>query len=311
MTATDPQSTHRADGKCSFDSIYDQPDPSAYYTTLKPLRYQIPHHAQPIFRRAARAVSRLRGGRTPIEMLDLCCGYGVNGALLNHEASMDDLYRHYRRAPVEAGTLPRRLEQDCAHFHKRRVGQPYARVTGIDVAGHALDYGKAVGLLDSALHINLEEGLPSEAACARLARADLITVTGGLSYIGAATFARLMGLFPRHRLPWVIAFPLRHTDFSPCAEVLEEAGLAVECWTRWAYPHRAYGDAEERERIVGAIESDGGDAVGKPANRSHIEAVMYVARPVMDMERCDLSELVGADQRSGAAPRPWEEARPG
>jgi SAM-dependent methyltransferase len=294
MTGTDDRGSHRPDGKCSFDSIYDQADPSAYYTTLKPLRYQIPAHAQPVFRRAARAISRLRGGRSPIEMLDLCCGYGINGALINHAVSMDELYRLYKRPAADAGTRRGRLERDAAYFHKHRVPQPFARVTGIDVAGNALDYAHAAGLLDSALHVDLESGLPGEAERARLSRADLITVTGGLSYIGARTFGRLMGLYPAHRLPWVIAFPLRHTDFSPCEAVFERAGMRVECWSRFAFPHRAYGDAEERTRIMAAVQDDS-DPIAAPVNRSHIEAVLYLARPEIDAERSAIADLVRSD----------------
>ncbi|NJP82748.1 hypothetical protein HCK01_36675, partial [Streptomyces sp. AA8] len=40
-------------GMTSFDKIYDQPDPRAYFTVLGPLEYQTPHHAQSVFRRMA------------------------------------------------------------------------------------------------------------------------------------------------------------------------------------------------------------------------------------------------------------------
>ena len=48
-------------GKKSFGSIYDQPDPIAYFSALRPLRYMAPHHGQSVFRAAARAFSRMRG----------------------------------------------------------------------------------------------------------------------------------------------------------------------------------------------------------------------------------------------------------
>ncbi|EST36825.1 hypothetical protein [Streptomyces roseochromogenus] len=42
-----------AGGKARFDDIYDRPDPRAYFRRLAPLEYEIPHHAQPVFRQAA------------------------------------------------------------------------------------------------------------------------------------------------------------------------------------------------------------------------------------------------------------------
>ncbi len=42
-----------AGGKSRFDDIYDRPDPRAYFQRLAPLEYEIPHHAQPVFRQVA------------------------------------------------------------------------------------------------------------------------------------------------------------------------------------------------------------------------------------------------------------------
>lgn len=271
-------------GKRSFSGVYDQPDPVDYFTSLRPLRYMTPHHAQPVLRAAARAIARIRS-RAPVEMLDLCSGYGVNGALINHDLLMEDLYRHFVRS--------RGTGQDAALFRKRRLPVPLARVTGVDVAENALAYARGAGLLDDTVRIDLETASPSADQARRLARADMITVTGGFSYVGARTLGRLLALFPRDRLPWMLSFPLRHTDFSACERVFERFGLQVESWDRWAYPHRLFADPAERAGVLAAHDPDA-DPVAAPPSRSHLEAVLYVARPEEDANRCPLPDLVRA-----------------
>src|SRR5260370_26229501 len=68
-----------ADPKADFSDIYTQPDPREYYRTLHALDYQVRQQAVPVFR-AVLAASR-RAGRTRT-VLDLCCSYGVNSAML-------------------------------------------------------------------------------------------------------------------------------------------------------------------------------------------------------------------------------------
>ncbi|MEZ5668707.1 MAG: hypothetical protein R3F55_14950 [Alphaproteobacteria bacterium] len=285
-----PDAARLASGKCAFDDIYDQPVPDAYFTRLKPLQYQTPHHAQPVFRRAARALAGLRG-RRPVEVLDLCCGYGVNAALLNHRVSLADLYRRFRLARQARTSHDQRIGGDAAYFRQRGIAPRPARVTGVDVAANALVYARAVGLLEQSVNVDLETGRLDAAAAAGLARADLVTVTGGFSYIGARSLSRLLGLYPARRQPWVVALPLRQMDFSACEAALQRAGLTVETWSRWPMPHRRFADATERDATLAAIDPDG-DPIRRPPSRSHLEAVLYVARPEADAARLPLADLV-------------------
>ncbi|MFB6812383.1 hypothetical protein [Streptomyces sp. NPDC056387] len=94
-------------GMTSFDDVYGLPDPRGHFGRLGPYGYQTPGHAQPVFRALA--------GELPPErraVLDLCCSYGIDAALLNHDLTLDDLYAHYtsprpagRPAPVAAFVL--------------------------------------------------------------------------------------------------------------------------------------------------------------------------------------------------------------
>lgn len=309
---TSSEKAMRTAGKRSFDNIYDQPDPVDYFSALKPLRYLAPHHGQSVFRAAAKALSRMRG-RKPVEMLDLCTGYGVNGALINHDITMDDIYRQTTGAEVRGLSYADRRRRDAAWFAKRRLANPLARVTGVDVAGNALDYAQDVGVLDRALQINLEDTAPTADQARQLSRADMITVTGGLSYIGPRSMSRLLGLYPEIRMPWILAFPLRHTDFSGCERVFERFGMQVEMWGRWTYPHRLFADATERDQVLGAFDPDA-DPISATVSREYFEALLYVARPEADVTRCALSELVqarplGIGPRGRPAPVAGEGAR--
>lgn len=294
-------------GKKSFGNIYDRPDPVAYFSALRPLRYLAPHHGQTVFRTAARALSRIRGNKM-VEMLDLCTGYGVNGALINHNISMDDLYRHYKATETQALELDELKDKDRAFFRKHRLQQPLARVTGTDVAANALSYASDVGILDSALQIDLEAApLPAD-QIPRLAKADMITVTGGFSYIGARSLMRLLSIFPDDRMPWILAFPLRHTDFSDCEAVFERFGLQVEQWERWAFQHRNFANDGERAAVAEAFDPED-DPIDQPISDRHFQASLYVARPEPDVARCALSELIAPNGTSSRTRAPLEPER--
>ena len=83
--------------KTNFDDIYDQPDPRAYYRWLGSYDYAVPHYGKQMFRQVMDAL--------PVAnptLVDLCCSYGVNSALLKHDLELSDLYEHYT-SPEVAG----------------------------------------------------------------------------------------------------------------------------------------------------------------------------------------------------------------
>jgi hypothetical protein len=81
MTTNGPlTSTNKTD----FHTIYSRPDPRAYFGVLAPLGYQIPQRALPVIE----TVLAASGART---MLDVCCSYGINAALLRHDLDLDQI----------------------------------------------------------------------------------------------------------------------------------------------------------------------------------------------------------------------------
>jgi len=148
-----------AAGKVSLDHIYTQPDPRAYFTTLRTLEYQIPQLAKAHFGRLVQELRETRRVRRAT-VLDVGCSYGINAALLRCGATMNDLYDRYcgYDASVERSTLLARDRQwTRAHTHPDRL-----RILGLDVSSEALAYAVASGLLDDAVNADLENGEVTE-----------------------------------------------------------------------------------------------------------------------------------------------------
>ncbi|MEU5213155.1 hypothetical protein [Streptomyces sp. NPDC020742] len=275
-------------GKADFEAIYNCPDPRRYFTTLQPLEYQIPHHGQAVFRAVAETLQRRRGDRPPLNVVDLCCSYGVNAALLNHRLSLADLYGRYTAARPETPTPHQLAEDDRTFFATRRHAEAF-RVTGVDAAGHAVDYARSVGLLDHGFAENLELGEPSPALRGALAGTDLITVTGGVGYITARTFGRLLDCVSSP--PWVAAFVLREVSYRPVSALLARAGLVTEKLTTRTFRQRRFADGDERRSALEALAGRGLSITGKESDGFY-HADLYLSRPAADVAACPMAELL-------------------
>ena len=85
-------------GKVSLDHIYTEPNPRAYFTTLRGLEYQVPQVAKPHFEGLVEDYRRATGVAVP-QILDIGCSYGINAALVKYNATMDELYERYCDGP--------------------------------------------------------------------------------------------------------------------------------------------------------------------------------------------------------------------
>ncbi|MEZ0090831.1 hypothetical protein [Streptacidiphilus sp. EB129] len=261
-------------GKSTFEDIYDQPDPRAYFTRLRPLRYQTPHHAQPVFRRLLDQRARLNAPGNSVKVVDLCCSYGINAALVNHNLTLEDLYARYTGPKTAGLSTPELIEADKEFYavHRREQAVPFI---GIDVAPRAVAYASAVGLLDGAFAENLETG-PASAKLARaVAAAGLITITGGVGYIGPRTFDTVLS---HTRSPaWVAAFTLRMVDYRPIADTLAARGLVTHTSPE-TYPQRRFTDDAEQQRAIARATATGHDPTGREAN-GYYHTLLHQSRP--------------------------------
>ncbi|MFG2650534.1 hypothetical protein [Streptomyces sp. NPDC048436] len=255
--------TTTAAGKTRFDDIYNQPDPRAYFRTLSPLRYEIPQQAQDVFRRTLAQRSAVRGTHLPVTVLDLCCSYGINAALLNHDLTLADLYAHYTSEATGSLSRGELIEFDKEFYASRRRTDAVP-VIGVDTAENATRYALEVGLLDEAYAENLERHPPSDGLRSAVGRVGLITVTGGIGYITHRTFDALLDAT---RLPvWVSAFVLRTVPYQPILASLDAHGLATETDPERAYPQRLFTDLTEQRNAVDQVLKAGDDPTGLEAD---------------------------------------------
>ncbi|WP_051371105.1 hypothetical protein [Streptomyces sp. 142MFCol3.1] len=265
-----------ADGKARFDDIYDRPDPRAYFGRLAPLEYEIPHHAQPVFRQVAAERAALDDGcpRRPA-VLDVCCSYGINAALLNHDITLGQMYERYTSPACRAMSTAELAALDKEFYAERR--RPDAvPVFGLDVAAPAVRYAVEVGLLDAAFTDDLEQGSPGPGLRRALSEVGLITLTGGGSYITARTFAALLD--GTRRPVWVSAFVLRTVSYHPIVRTLAAHGLGTTVDASRTYPQRLFADERERRYAIAAVRALGGDPAGREEH-GRFQSLRYESRP--------------------------------
>lgn len=257
--------------KTNFGAIYDQRDPRAYFSTLRPYEYVIPQHG-------ADAFSRLIEARAPhpCTVLDLCCSYGIVGTLLRTDLRLDDLYAHYAAMESRPAEDLRRADRTLIADHRR---EPAPRVIGLDVAPNAVAYGVDIAAMDAGVTDNLETGPPSDRLAELLADVDIIATTGGVGYVTEKTFDRL--LRSCRETVWVASLCLRTYDYTPIADTLAAHGLRTERMSRTFRQRRFTGD-DEREWATSRVVERGLDPAGKESDGWY-HANLFLSRPEGDI----------------------------
>ncbi len=270
--------------KTDFDSIYDRPDPRAYYATLAPLDYAIPQHGCDV---AARLLEDLRETRPDPTVLDVCCSYGVLAMLLKTDLDLGKLTEHYgdpdkvELSTEEMAAADRRVLEE--HRHPRAP-----RMLGLDVAANAVAYAVGTGALDDGAVENLEADEPTDRLVDLLSGVDLVTTTGGVGYVTDRTFDHLARLTPDST--WFATFCLRTYDFTPVAEALSRHGLRTETAAA-TRRQRRFTDPDEQQWAVTAAAALGFDPTGKE-EQGYYHAQLHVSRPEAVAAATPLAELL-------------------
>jgi SAM-dependent methyltransferase len=266
-----------------FDEIYSRPDPRSYFAALGPLDYRTPHHAQAVFRRL---VPLACGSGAPV--LDVCCSYGFNAALLNHQVTWEELRERYTSPAVARMTTGELIASDRRYYAARRR-EDAVDVVGLDIAAPAIAYACAVGLLAAGFAENLESGAPGPALRRAARGVGLITLTGGASFLSARTFDALLA--GRGEPPWVAAFVLRTGSFDAVATGLDRHGLTTEEYGGRTYPQRRFTDAGEQRGAVAAVRAAGGDPRGRECD-GYFHTALHLARPAAHAAAYPLGALL-------------------
>lgn len=295
---SNPYARHNEQNKANFDGVYDLPDPRGYFEALGSLDYRAPEHGRRVF--SALLGAMREDGNVP-KVLDLCCSYGVNAALLKHDLTLDDLYARYA-SPDLAGLSAEDLARADAEFYASRKRELPPEVIGTDVAGNALSYALRAGLLDGGSAENLEETEPSEALRRHTRGARLVTVTGGVGYVWERTFERMLSCVmdspdgdANHKPPWVAAFAVRFVDYAPIADVLARRGLVTEKLSTRTFPQRRFENDAEREHVLRELAAAGIDPAGKEESGWY-HADLYLSRPAEEVAEAPVNELLGVSE---------------
>ncbi|MFG2349748.1 hypothetical protein [Streptomyces phaeochromogenes] len=278
ITAPDESAACDQTEMTSFDEVYDQPDPRHFFRLLGHWDYQTPHHAQGVFRRLAAARTRTPRAAAPITVLDICCSYGINAALLNHDLTLDDLYAHYTSPQATALTTTELIEWDRAYYAAHRRPDAH-RVIGIDIAANAISYALAVGLLDEGFTENLETTPPTPALLRAARPTHLVTVTGGASFLSPRTFQPLLAA--AHDPVWIAAFVLRTGSYHRIADGLTSHGLITEKAAARTYPQRRFTSVQEQRYTITAVTAAGEDPRGKETH-GYFHTALHMSRPPKD-----------------------------
>ncbi|MEC5293659.1 class I SAM-dependent methyltransferase [Aurantimonas sp. C2-3-R2] len=268
-----------------MNDIYNMREPTDYFLRLSSLDYQIPQEAKPRFQRLIEARRRATGSEAA-KVVDIGCSYGINGALLKHHLSMDDLYRHY--AAVEPSDSEARLVRDRNFYAE--PADPALTMIGIDPADRALSYAIDMGILDAGISTDLETRDPTPEDAATIENADLIISTGCIGYVTETTLERLLKSSYRSN-PWMAHFVLRMFDFSASEEMLRRHGYVTEK-VDGLFRQRRFASANERRHVLDNLHRLGIDATGAEADGWYL-AELHVARPEKNAKSVPLGEILG------------------
>jgi hypothetical protein len=277
------------DGKANFDAIYNGEDPRSYFGELGSLDYEIPQQGQEVF--AALLDARTGGSPQDATVFDLCCSYGVNAALMTCDLDLGDLTKRYVGDDLR-GLTPEGVRESDAEFYSKHRQPEAPTVAGLDISERAVDYAQHVGLLEPGIACNLEEDDPTDQVAEVMREADLVTVTGGIGYIGVRTFAKLFDLVDSGRKPWLASFVLRRYSFSDIADALSRRGYVSERLPGRTFPQRRFANADEREFTLRHLEEAGLDVTNREAEGWY-HTDMYLTRPAEEAYEHPIAELLG------------------
>jgi hypothetical protein len=261
-------------GKVSLDHIYAQPDPRAYFSTLRELDYYIPQLAKPYFTQLIQDYRRSQRVTAP-KVVDVGCSYGINAALLKFDVTMDELYERYCGPDADTQSRSELLVRDQELVRSRsRLGRAY--FAGLDSSYPALSYAHTAGFIDTAVHADLEVGDPTDLQREQLAGADLVISTGCIGYVTERTIARVIDA-NSERPPWMAHFVLRMFPFEPVAECLAELGYDTVYHERM-FKQRRFASAEEQSLVLDTLSGVGVDPRGLETD-GWLYAQLNVSRP--------------------------------
>jgi hypothetical protein len=280
-----PPGTFDSTGKVILGSIYNSPDPRAYWRTLSALDYRVPQEAKPYFLCCIAARREQIGASCFGTIVDLGCSYGINSMLLRFNLGIADLRQRYAR-PDRALLGRNNL---IAHDRRLEVCRDFlgVRFVGVDVSRQAAAYATEAGLLDDVIVADLEQRSLRLDEASRVADAALIISTGCFGYITEATLTRI--LQPCREQPWMVHTVLRMFDFAPAEEALARCGY-VSSRSSLLLRQRRFDSRREQERILDRLCGMGIDPSGLESE-GWLYAHIFLSRPASQADTASLRRI--------------------
>jgi asparagine synthase (glutamine-hydrolysing) len=275
-----------------FGLIYNVVSSRPYFRRMKELDYQIPASANLVYNWCVEEIRRISGARK-LTVLDLCAGYGINGALMKGEHSLEQLYTYAADNKADDVSHP---FFDCLSLAAQNIDEDL-RIVGLDIADNALTYGCAAGFMDDAFTIDLEKEAMSLQIQTAISDCSLITITGGFSFVGVKTFEKILDSLDEAGAakPWIAGFPLLHTELGDLLSLLNSHGYVVQPVLKHRLRQRRFANSNERRREQEALD----DADIMASDDSYFESHLLLAQPpgmpglpseILE-DRCMLSEV--------------------
>ncbi|GGF35450.1 methyltransferase type 12 [Marmoricola endophyticus] len=280
-------------GKADFEDIYTAPDPRPYFRTLGPLDYRIPGEMLPLVVQALRSAP---GPQRPV--LDLCCSYGLNGALLRTDLDFAGLTAHYTGADLDEGTPEARIAADREFVGAHLRGDAPV-VRGLDIAAPAIDHSVAVGTLSAGWAEDLESADPSAELAAGIADTGLLICTGGIGYVSQTSVERILGCLEHPERVWVLCSVLRSVSYDAVRGACSSYGLVTEQVPVPPLRQRRFADATEARSAVEGARAWGCDTTGLEDD-GWWYAEAWLSRPAADAEALPVEDLAAAAGRLAA-----------
>jgi len=259
-----------------YDDIYDLPDCRAYYRAMHHAGFRTAHHAAAGFRAARAELMRLRG-LDQLGILDFASGYGIGAALIRHRVGLEDVLARYQNPALHDLSTREVIARDAAWLMGYRDPENRDRFAGIDIAEHALAYGRAAGIYDAAFAENLQAEAPSAELADWLTGCDLIVECGSVAHMLPQALDRVLTAAASRR-PWIITAPIRGNDTAEAMQVMADHGLVVETLNVPPFPHRRFADAAEQARAIANAQARGHDTDGFEST-GFFHAQLFLSRP--------------------------------
>lgn len=254
-------------GKKDFGELYTSSDPRPYMRYFARQDYRVLPAGAELYRRVLDAMGDAGS------IVDVCSSYGQDAALLNHHLSAAELFAHYTDEAAAALSRDGLVARD-RDFYAGLRRDSAVHVLGLDASAHAVAYGVASGLLSDAVAADVEADETVDLA--RFAEAGGLVVTGGVGYVGARTFSRLLDTSSRR--PWVAGMVLRWVDLTPLADTLRARGYRVQVAEDAPVVQRRVADDLERTAMLARLRELGRE-VGPVEAGGHHAALPFLALP--------------------------------